>query len=474
MSMKPNIDPARVSIMVIDDEEVVLESCRRILTRTGYAVETAVDSREGLKKVLDQSYNVVIVDLMMPDVNGMEILKAVKEQCPETEVIMITGYSTVQNAVEAMKLGATDYVPKPFNPNELDVVVEKALEKQSLLLENRYLREELHDKYRLDNLIGRSPRMEELFSQILKVASTSGTVLICGESGTGKELVARTIHFNSARKDRPFIVADCSTLAPSLIESELFGHVKGAFTGAARAHKGLFELANDGTLFLDEVANISYEAQGKLLRVLDSREFKPVGGEQSITVDIRLIVATNRELHEMVAKGEFREDLFYRLSVVPIFIPPLRERREDTGILAWHFVNEFKRIHDKEIKAFGPGALERLMEYAWPGNVRELRNAMERFVIMAEGPAITAQQVNEVIGHGKKEVKIPQDLDELKKAKKRAREKAVGDIERSFLLDALTRNAWNVSRTAQDIGMQRTNLHALMRKHGLQSPEKGT
>ena len=455
--------------MVIDDENVVLKSCARILGRLGYEIDTTSDPRDGLKRVLDEFFNIVIVDLKMPDIDGMQILKSVKEARPETEVIMITGYSTVETAVQAMKLGAADYVAKPFNPDELEVVVERAAEKQDLLQENRYLREELQDKYRLGNLIGRSSSMADVFRQILKVAPTSGTVLVYGESGTGKELVARTIHFNSPRKDGPFIVADCSALAPSLLESELFGHVKGSFTGAERSHKGLFELADRGTLFLDEIANISYEAQGKLLRVLESMEFKPVGGEVSKKVDFRLIAATNRELQDMVDGGEFREDLYYRLSVVPIVIRPLRERREDIPILAWHFLREFSELHAKDIKAISPGALDRLMTHAWPGNIRELRNAIERLVIMADGATIPKQQVALIVGQSQNGTVIPEDLNGLKTAKKIAREKAVEEVEKAFVMRYLERNNWNVSRAARDIGMQRTNLHALIKKYGIRS-----
>jgi len=469
MSHPPGIDRAKTRIMVIDDENVVLKSCARILGRLGYEIDTTSDPRDGLKRVLDEFFNIVIVDLKMPDIDGMQILKSVKEARPETEVIMITGYSTVETAVQAMKLGAADYVAKPFNPDELEVVVERAAEKQDLLQENRYLREELQDKYRLGNLIGRSSSMADVFRQILKVAPTSGTVLLSGESGTGKELVARTIHFNSPRKEGPFIVADCSALAPSLLESELFGHVKGSFTGAERSHKGLFELADRGTLFLDEIANISYEAQGKLLRVLESMEFKPVGGEVSKKVDFRLIAATNRELQDMVDGGEFREDLYYRLSVVPIVIRPLRERREDIPILAWHFLREFSDVHAKDIKAISPGALDRLMTHAWPGNIRELRNAIERLVIMADGATIPKQQVALIVGQSQNGTVIPEDLNGLKTAKKIAREKAVEEVEKAFVMRYLERNNWNVSRAARDIGMQRTNLHALIKKYGIRS-----
>jgi len=465
-------DPSTIRILVIDDEEIILRSCERILSRLGYQVETTGDPAAGLKKLLDEPYNIAIVDLMMPEIGGMDILRSVKESRPEIEVIMITGYSTVKSAVEAMKLGAIDYLPKPFDPGELEVVVEKAVEKQNLLEINRYLQEELQDKYRLGNLIGRSSCMEEVFRQILRVSSTVGTVLITGESGTGKELVARTIHFNSPRKDGPFIVVDCSTLAPTLLESELFGHVKGSFTGAARSHKGLFELADGGTLFLDEIANIGLEIQGKLLRVLESREIKPVGGEQVKKVDIRLIAATNRVIKELVASGEFREDLFYRLNVIPITIPPLRERGEDIGLFAFQFLREFNELHHKGIQSIRPEAITRLMVYPWPGNVRELRNAIERLVILADGPTITSEQVAIVLGQEEVDSPVPLDAEGLKMAKKAAREKAVEEVERAFILKALQRNAWNVTKTSEEIGMLRPNLHAIMRKYGITSKRR--
>lgn len=459
-------------IFVIDDEPIVLESCQRILSRAGYDVETSREPRRALQRILDGYFDLVILDLKMPGMNGMEVLESIKCAHPETSVVIITGYSSVQTAVEAMRLGADDYVPKPFNPGELEMVVAKALEKQDLLVENRYLREQLGEMQGLGSLVGASDSMKEVFRQILRVAPTSGTVLIQGESGTGKELVARTIHFNSTRSNRPFIVADCLALAPSLIESELFGHVEGAFTGAGRSHKGLFELADGGTLFLDEIASISLEAQGKLLRVLESKEFRPVGGEKPRKVDIRLIAATNRDLRELVARGEFREDLFYRLCVVPIAIPPLRERPDDVQILVWHFLREFQEGHEKKIAAIDPAALNHLREYAWPGNVRELRNAVERLVIMSPGDTITDEQAALVIGPSD-EVMGPRTVEELKIAKKEARAEAVEELERTFIVSALERNDWNVSRAARDIGMQRTNLHALMRKHGITTRPDG-
>lgn len=467
-----SIDPSKIRIMVIDDEEIILRSCVRILERLGYSVETFRSPKEGLGKIFERLYNVLIVDLMMPEMSGMDILRKVRENCPETEVIMITGYSTVKSAVEAMKLGAADYIPKPFNPDELEVVVKRVLEKQSLLEANRYLLEEVKEKYQLGKLVGQSRGMMQVFRQILKVSSAMGTVLIMGESGTGKEVVARTIHFNSPRKERPFIVVDCSTLSPTILESELFGHVKGSFTGADRSHKGLFELADGGTLFLDEISNISYEIQGKLLRALEAREIRPVGGENLIRVDIRLIAATNRDIQGMVDRGEFREDLYYRLNVVPIVIPPLRERVEDIVLLTSQFLRESSALHVKEVKAISPEALSRLKSHSWPGNIRELRNVIERLVIMAEGITITDHQVARVLAEKREESSIPQDLEELKRAKKAARDKAVSELERSFIERALERNDWNVSKTAVDIGMQRTNLHALMKKYGITSRGK--
>jgi DNA-binding NtrC family response regulator len=467
MKTRPDIEGTEIRIIVIDDEPIVLKSCHRILTGLGYQVETTSSPQEGLKKIAEGSFNLAIVDVKMPDMDGMEVLGKIRKSLPETSVIMITGYSTVKTAVEAMRQGASDYIPKPFDPDELVLAVQRVLEKQSLMVENISLRERLEDSCRLGNIIGQSPAMVEVFHWIQKVAPTSGTVLIYGESGTGKELVARTIHFNSDRKDGPFIVADCSTLAPSLIESELFGHVKGSFTGADRTHKGLFELANGGSLFLDEIANLNTETQGKLLRVLESMEFKPVGGEVLKKVNFRLIAATNRDLEEMVTNGGFREDLFYRLNVIPITLPPLRDRPEDISLLAWHFLHQFKDQYRKEIKTISPVAIDRLREHTWPGNVREFRNVMERVVIMADSPTVTEEDVNAVLGQGQNHPGLPRDLKELKKAKKIAREKAVEQIERTFILDALTRNNWNVSQAAREIGIQRTNLHALMKKYGI-------
>ena len=461
----------KARILVIDDELIVCKSCVRILGEEGHEVETALSGAQGLERVKARSYDVILLDLKMPDMSGMEVLKRIKEEAPETVVIMITGYSTVKTAVEAIKLGAFDYVPKPFTPDELAMVVQQALEKRRLLHENVYLRRELKVKSGLGEIVGDSEGMREVYALIRRVGLTHSTVLIYGESGTGKELIARAIHDHSERKEGSFVTADCGTLSQSILESELFGHVKGAFTGATETRPGLFEIADEGTLFLDEVSNIPLETQSKLLRVLETREFRPVGGSRSKKVDIRLIAATNRDLKEMVAEGAFREDLFYRLNVFPITVPPLRERREDIPALALHFLNRFSEETRKDIRGFTKEAMDLLMRYDWPGNVRELRNVIERLVIMAD---------ENMVGHVHLPVfmetqragsaaSVPRTKEELKEIKKHAREKAIEEIERSFILEALRRNDWNVTKAAEDTGLQRQNFQTLMRKYGIRS-----
>ena len=459
------------SILVIDDEPVVCKSCLRILSGEGYDVRTVLTGAQGLECAGARPFDVILVDLKMPDMNGMEVLRRLREETPETVVIMITGYSTVKTAVEAIKLGASDYVPKPFTPDELTLVVQQALEKQRLIYENVYLRQKLKIKAGLGEIVGDSEEMQEIYTLIVRVAPTHSTVLIYGESGTGKELIARAIHDHSERKERPFVTADCSTLSQSILESELFGHVKGAFTGATATRPGLFGMADGGTLFLDEVSNIPPETQSKLLRVLETQEFRPVGGSQRKQVDIRLIAATNRDLKEMVSEGIFREDLFYRLNVFPISAPPLRERREDIPALAIHFLNHFSTETRKDLRGFTKEAMDLLMKYDWPGNVRELRNVIERLAIMADEDMVEPGHLPGVQGtqHGRTVENAPRTKEELKKVKRSAREKAVEEIERSFVLEALHRNDWNVTKAAENTGLQRQNFQALMRKYGIRS-----
>lgn len=459
-------------ILVIDDEPIVCESCQRILEDEGLEVETALSGAEAFAKMRENPFDIVITDLKMPGIDGMEVLRTIKREYPDTIVIMITGFSTVETAVEAMKLGAFDYIPKPFTPDEVSVVVKKAIEQKNLLLENVYLRQELQEKYGFQNIIGKSKKMQEIYRIIVKVAPTDSTVLIHGQSGTGKELIARAIHFNSPRRDKQFVTVDCAVLAENLLESELFGHIRGSFTGAVTTKPGLFEVADGGTVFLDEIGNISLTIQAKLLRVLQEREFTPVGGTKSKKVDIRLIAATNKDLEKMIQEGTFREDLYYRLNIVPIYLPPLKERQEDIPALAVHFLKKYSEEMGKSIKGFTPEAMEKLMRYPWPGNVRELENVIERTVVMMEDEMVRVEHLILPSQRRPEEIeRIPTTSEELKEIKKQLREKAVEEIERAFVIKALERNQWNVTRAAEEVGMLRPNFQALMRKYGLRVRE---
>lgn len=461
-------------ILVVDDEEIVGESCKRILEEDGYEVETALSGEEALRKMKENPYDIVLTDLKMPGMDGMEVLKTIRKDYPDTIVIMITGFATVETAVESMKLGAFDYIPKPFTPDEVSIVVKKALDQKTLLLENIYLKQELQEKYGFHNIVGKSKKMQEIYRVIVKVAPTDSTVLIYGQSGTGKELIARAIHFNSLRRDKPFVPVDCAVLAENLLESELFGHVRGSFTGAVTTKPGLFEVADGGTVFLDEVGNISLAIQAKLLRVLQEKEFTPVGGTKSKKVDIRLISATNKDLEKMIKEGTFREDLYYRLNFVPIHLPPLKERQEDIPLLAVHFLKKFAEEMGKSIKGFTPDAMEKLMRYSWPGNVRELENVIGRTVVMVDEEMIRPEHLILQTPNEKGESKIstPTTSEELKEIKKHIREKAVEEVEKAFVLRALERNNWNVTRAAEEVGMLRPNFQALMRKYNIRIREE--
>jgi DNA-binding NtrC family response regulator len=454
---------------------IVCESCKRILEEDEYEVETALSGMEAFGKMKENPFDIVITDLKMPGIDGMEVLKTFRKEYPEAIIIMITGFSTVETAVEAMKLGAFDYIPKPFTPDEVSIVVKKAIEQKSLLSENIYLRQELQEKYGFHNIIGKSKKMQEVYRAIVKVAATDRTVMIYGSTGTGKELVARAIHFNSPRREKQFVPVDCAVLSENLLESELFGHVRGSFTGAITTKPGLFEVADEGTVFLDEVGNITASIQAKLLRVLQEREFKPVGGTIAKKVNIRLIAATNKDLEKMIKDGTFMEDLYYRLNIVPIYLPPLKDRQEDIPLLAVHFLKKYAEEMGKTVKGFTPEAMERLMRYPWPGNVRELENVIERTVVMMENEDMV--QVGHLILPGQQEKDvlenhIPMTSEELKELKKQMREKAVEEIERTFVLNALERNHWNVTRAAEEVGMLRPNFQALMRKYNLRAREE--
>jgi DNA-binding NtrC family response regulator len=455
-------------ILIADDEEIVLRSCLRILTAGEYQIDTARDGLEALRKVSDNDYDVLILDIKMPKIDGMEVLQRVKEAHPDIDVIMMTGLHEIETAVQAMKLGAFDYLPKPFDPEEFAMVVERAFERRRLMQENLSLKNEVSTKYRFENIIGSSPSMQNVYRLIARCAPTNSTVMLRGDSGTGKELIARAIHYNSLRKDRAFVPVDCTTLSEGVLESELFGHVKGSFTGAVSNKKGLFEMAEGGTLFLDEIGNISLSTQAKLLRFIEEREFKAVGDTRTQAVNIRLITATHKPLEAMVADGSFREDLYYRINIFPIEIPPLRERRDDIPALAFHFLKIFSKEVDHKVIEFSAGAMNLLMNHDWPGNVRELENVVHRAVILANDEVIRqAHLVNLIDMLPRLDLDVPRTSEELKHIKKMAREKSVENVERHFVLAALKRNGWNVTRSAEDTGMQRSNFQALMKKYDI-------
>jgi len=455
-------------ILIVDDEEIVIRSCQRILSDSAYVVDSVQDSLEALRKIEETPYDVVILDIMMPRMDGLEVLQQVKERHPDVDVIMMTGLSQIQTAVKAMKLGAFDYLSKPFDPDELKHVVDRALERRHLLQQNRDLKNEVSSKYRFENIIGASPRMQAVFALIAKCAPTNSTVLITGESGTGKEMIARAIHFNSLRKDQPFVTVDCNTLSENLLESELFGHVKGSFTGAVANKRGMFDSANNGTLFLDEFGNIPLSTQAKLLRVIQEREFRPVGSTVTQKTNVRLITATNKDLKAMVAAGAFREDLYYRINVFPIQAPALRDRRDDIPALAFHFLKVFCNELEKPVAEISEGAMSLLMNHDWPGNVRELENTMHRAVILCSDNIIRQAHLANILDTSTRpDQEVPRTSDDLKRIKKIAREKSVEDIEKLFIQETLKRNSSNVTRSAEETGMQRSNFQALMKKYDI-------
>ncbi len=455
-------------ILVVDDEEIVIRSCQRILAEGDFQVDAARNGLDALEKIQEDDYDVVILDIKMPKMNGIEVLQRVKESHPDIDVIMITGLNLIDTAVKAMKLGAFDYLPKPFDPEELEIVVARAFERRQLLQENVNLKNEVNARYRFENIIGSSPPMQAVYRLVARCAPTNSTVLLRGDSGTGKELIARAIHFNSLRKDRPFVTVDCASLSESLLESELFGHVKGSFTGAVSNKTGLFETADGGTLFLDEIGNISLSTQAKLLRFIEQREFKAVGDSRIRTVNIRLVTATNKNLESMVADDDFREDLYYRINIFPIEIPPLRDRRDDIPALAFHFLNMFSKEMEHPVKEFSAAAMNLLMNHDWPGNVRELENVVHRAVILTSDKVIRqAHLVNLIDMLPHINLDVPRTSEELKRIKKIARQKSVENVEKHFVLGALKRNEWNVTRSAEETGMQRSNFQALMKKYDI-------
>lgn len=456
----------KTRILIIDDDEIIRKSCEKVLAPEGYLTVTAETGKDGLKLLSKKNFDLVLTDLRMPDMNGIDVLKKIKEVWPDIEVIVITGYGTIKSAIDAIRYGAYDYVEKPFAPEELLNVVRRSLERRNLMIENTRLKQEVKALYRIENIVGTSKAIQRVFNLIATVAPTEGTVLITGESGTGKELVARAIHYNSPRREGPFIVVDCGTIPDNLMEAELFGYIKGAFTGATETHRGLIEIATKGTLFFDEIGNLSPGLQAKLLRLIQEKEFRPIGGRELIKADIRIIAATNKDLLLLVKEGAFREDLFYRLNVFPIHIPPLRERKEDISALANHFLRKYSKDSGKNISYISAEAMKELFLYDWPGNVRELENVIHRAVILCRGDTLRPE---DIVITKTNDVMIPKNLKELKEIKRRLKARSIEGIERSFILDALSRNNWNISKAAEEVGMQRTNFHSLMRKYGIKS-----
>jgi DNA-binding NtrC family response regulator len=442
-----------VSVLVIDDDETIRLGCTQSLELEGYSVQSAKNGRIGLELAREVAFDVVIADLMMPEMGGMEVLTRLRQEAPDTQVVMITGYATIESAVEAIREGAYDYLPKPFSSDMLNVVVKRAIERRRLTFDNAALRLALKERIGAGAMVGDSKAMQEVGRLIRKASPTDATVLIIGKTGVGKELVARAIHDGSPRRDRPFVPVDCGALVEGLFENELFGHVRGAYSGAVEATSGKFELANGGTIFLDEIGNITPDMQAKLLRVIQEREVVRIGGAQRTKLDVRIVAATNSDLIEDMRAGKFREDLFYRLSVIPIHVPQLCERREDIVPLALHFLRKHGPHRNRTISGFSDEALALLEEYDWPGNVRELENSIERALVMAEPPLIDAGDLmffrpiaadSEGTGDGH-----------------------LVEVEKREIRSALERFGGQINRTADFLGINRKTLREKMKRYGL-------
>jgi DNA-binding NtrC family response regulator len=448
------------NILVVDDEINVVESFKRLL-EDDYKVLTATNGEEALEKIEKENLDIVLLDIRMPEMDGIEVLRRIREMGENVDVIVVTAVNTMRTAIEAMKLGAYDYITKPFEVDEVIVSINKALEKRCLAREVSYLRSEVAKSVKFDNIIGTSEKMRQVYEIVSEMTKNDPTVLIHGESGTGKELFARAIHFNGLRKDKPFIAVDCASIPENLLESELFGHEKGAFTDATSQKLGRFELANQGTLFLDEIGNLKPDMQGKILRVLQEREMQRVGGVKTIKIDVRIISATNVDLKKAIKEEKFREDLYYRLNVVPIEIPPLRERKEDIPLLTRYFLEIFSREFGKKIKDITPEAMEFLMNYKWPGNVRELRNVIERLVALAKEDVISHKRLPlDILLTVKTE---ENNIGEEGMLLKGAREQ----FEKQFILGVLEKVNWNQTEAAEILGIHRNTLMLKMQNLGI-------
>lgn len=457
-------------VLLVDDEPRVRASLKMVL-EPAYDILEAADAQQGLEAFKRESPSLVLLDVILPGTDGLSVLQTMRAEDPSIPVIMLTGTKSVKTAVDAMKLGAADYLSKPFDIEELRIVVDRTLNSQELEREVRQLRAQVVQRYAFHNLIGKSPSMQEIYAKIEQVADSRTTILVTGESGTGKELVAKAIHYNSSRRERPFIALNCAALPETLIESELFGHEKGSFTDATARRVGQFELANSGTLFLDEIGDLSATTQAKLLRVLQEREFNRIGGVQPIKVDVRIIAATNKNLDELVRKGLFREDLYYRINVIALYLPPLRERGEDIPLLAKHFL--VKRIEEEKRPAqeFSKDSLELISRYPWPGNVREMENIVEQAFIWSKGcHVITPEHLPTILRTDTRSTSLRDDT----LAGRLSLEKAVMEFEREIILDALKRTNYVQTHAATMLGISRRMLKYRMDSLGISRPDAGT
>jgi len=429
-------------ILVVDDEPLISGMLFRVLRKKKFQVSTANTGRLAIEKIKNREYDLIITDIYLPDINGMEILKMAKKIDPETGVIMITACSSVESAVEAMRVGAYNYLTKGFSISEIEVAVEKFFQYQELVKENERLRAELKNRFGLENIIGKSYKMQKVFETVEMVAPTNATVLIQGASGTGKELIAKAIHHLSHRRDKPFIKTNCAAIPEGLVESELFGHEKGAFTGAIRRTKGRFELADGGTLLLDEISEVKTNLQAKLLRVLQEKEFEKVGGAETIQVNVRILATTNRNLQEEIEKGNFRDDLFYRLNVVPIILSPLKERKEDIPLLVNYFIEKYAKENNRAIIGMAEHAVKDLLQYDWPGNVRELENTIERAVVICKGKIIQSNHLfyGNSVSETNNKLSFPTGT-------------TLEEMERNFILKTLTQQNGNRTWTAKKLGI---------------------
>jgi two-component system response regulator PilR (NtrC family) len=446
------------NILVVDDEISMCDFLSVILSNEGYKVKTVQDGVKALEILRQEAFPCMIVDLKMPKMDGLEVLRRARSIAPDLGVIVITAYASLQSAIEALRLGALDYVNKPFKVDEIKIVVEKAFEQIALKQENRNLRSQLSQKTDLNLIIGKSEEMQQLLNMIRRVAPADSTILITGESGTGKELVAQAIHLQSKRAKGPFVSINCGALPESLLESELFGHMKGSFTGAIKNKEGLFKVADGGTLFLDEIGETSPTIQVKLLRALQEKEIHPIGATSPIPVDVRLLAATNADLEERIQQGEFRDDLYYRLSVIPIHLAALRERRDDIPLLANHFLKKICKQNSIDTKNFAQEAIEKLIHYDWPGNVRELENAIERAVILEESDTITVDALPGKISSGSGQASSPTY---------RIHPKTLEDIEKEYLIRILKETNWQKKKAADILGIDTSTIYRKMQRYNI-------